>query len=154
MIAPKEFKLVSGMGQSGYELLSFDKALLSAGISDYNLLRVSSILPAGARVSDTITQPLGSPLLVAYATISSNDIGKTIATSISVAIPESEDDIGVIMEYEGFCSKREAELVSYAMAAEAMKNHHIKYKKILSSSIDAKVNNCEFITLISAVPLW
>lgn len=154
MIAPKEFKLVSGMGQSKYMLLSFDNALLCAGISNYNLLRVSSILPAGARLSGMITQSLGSPLLVAYATISSNEIGKTIATSISVAIPESEDDIGVIMEYEGFCSKQEAETASLAMAAEAMKNHHIKYKKILSTSIDAEVNCSDYVTLISAVPMW
>ncbi len=152
--APKEFKLVSGIGRSRYDLVSFDNALLNAGISNYNLLRVSSILPAGAKQSSKILQPLGSPLLVAYASISSNEIGKTIATSVSVAIPEYDKDIGVIMEYEGYCSKQEAEIITRAMAEEAMKNHHIVCKHVLSSSIDTEVDNDEYTTLISAVPLW
>ena len=42
---PTEYRLSSGTGTSPHELVAFDNALLSAGISNYNLLKVSSILP-------------------------------------------------------------------------------------------------------------
>jgi arginine decarboxylase len=43
----KLFFLVSGVGYGSTELTSFDAALLDAGIGDFNLVRMSSIMPPG-----------------------------------------------------------------------------------------------------------
>ena len=44
---PNSYMLTSGKGFDEDELVSFDNALISAKISGYNLVRVSSILPIG-----------------------------------------------------------------------------------------------------------
>ena len=50
---PKHFYIASGVGRDMYELVSFDNALINAGLSNYNLLRVSSILPTGCKQKET-----------------------------------------------------------------------------------------------------
>lgn len=42
---PQSYMLVSGIGKAEYPLVTFDNALRDAGIGDYNLVKVSSILP-------------------------------------------------------------------------------------------------------------
>jgi len=39
-----KFYLNAGLGHGDYSLTSFDDALLNAGVGNYNLLKVSSIL--------------------------------------------------------------------------------------------------------------
>ena len=91
---------------------------------------------------------------MAYGSISSNTIGDTIASAVSVGIPSNEDHVGVIMEYTGHCSAAEAEKIVREMAAEAMKNHAIPCKQIKSSSIEATVTDNNYVTVISALPMW
>ena len=42
----KNYTIVSGVGKGLTSLSAFDNALLNAGVGDYNLVKVSSILPA------------------------------------------------------------------------------------------------------------
>ena len=151
---PEAYFISSGKGYSEHQLVAFDKALCDARIANYNLLKVSSILPAGATQSDEIGLREGSPLLTAYARIDSNSPGDQIATAVGVAIPCSNTNVGVIMEYSGHCTATEAEARIKAMCAEAMENHGISYKEILVSSVDAIVEDGNYLSLISAVAFW
>ena len=45
MTRTDRYTLVSGIGTGSTVLNAFDAALLSAGVGNFNLLRVSSILP-------------------------------------------------------------------------------------------------------------
>ena len=151
---PESYFISSGKGRSKHQLVAFDKALCDAGIANYNLLKVSSILPAGATKVDKIGLREGSPLLTAYARIDSNSPGDRIATAVGVAIPCDNNDVGVIMEHSGHYTATEAENHIRAMCAEAMKNHGIEYNEILVSSIDAVVDDDNYLSLISAIAFW
>lgn len=151
---PHKFMISSGVGEAEEKLLSFDNALIDAGISNYNLLKVSSILPIGCEQAEYISLREGSALLTAYGTFSSNVPGETIASAVGVGIPRQPGEIGVIMEYAGICNKKHAEELVCKMVREAMENHGISCDEVMSSSIEKTILEKEFATVISAVALW
>lgn len=149
----KYYKISSGSGKADQTLVAFDLALIHAGISNYNLLRVSSILPPGAKEATEIGLPEGSLLPTAYGTIVSDIPGDRIASAVAIGFPCDESKVGVIMEYEGHCSKEQAETSVRQMTIEAMRNHGIEMKHIIVSGVDAVVENgCA--SCISAVAMW
>lgn len=148
----KNYYITSGLGTSEYRLVAFDNALLSAGISNYNLVRVSSILPADCKRRQSVDVPFASPLYTAYATISSDKQGEHIATAIAAGIPKDSEDIGIIMEAEGETSDETEERVRN-MVVEAMHNHGIELDHVESSSIEGVVED-GFLSLISAISMW
>lgn len=98
MIATK-YAIKAGIGVSDKHLPSFDKALLEAGVGNYNLVRLSSILPAGCKRVDDIDLPEGSLLPTAYSTISCDKKNIALVSTIGVGIPADKSHVGVIMEY-------------------------------------------------------
>lgn len=151
---PTKYKLTSGKGVSKNELVAFDNALIDAGISNYNLLKVSSILPENCFQSQKIDLREGSPLLTAFAEVSSDKPGTHIATAVAVGIPKDQSKVGVIMEYKNYdIDADSARGIVCEMVREAMHNHGIELEEILSSSIDGIVEN-SFLSLISAVVMW
>lgn len=153
-VCPNNYMISSGYGIDKYQLVSFDKALINAGISNYNLVRVSSILPAECKRREKVFLKEGLMLLVAYGSISSNEFDKRLASAISVAIPQNTLDVGIIMEYSDFCTAQQAEESVLEMAQIAMENHNIKVKDIICSSVEKVVQKNEFATVISAVSMW
>ena len=151
---PRQYMISSGVGKDENELVSFDNALISGRISNYNLLRVSSILPIGCKRAETIDKWEGSALLVAYGCISSNIPNERIASAVAIGIPEAENQVGVIMEYSGKCSGSEAEEMVREMAVKAMRNHGIACKEIQSSFTEAVVSGTDYVTAISFVAMW
>ena len=149
---PRNYYIASGLGCGQYNLTAFDNALIEAGISNYNIIKVSSILPEACKKEKDIALRYGSPLLAAFATESSNEIGKHLATAVAVGIPKNKADIGIIMEASGeFASETEDR--ARAMVIEAMDNHHIALDHIESSSIEGVVKN-GWLSLVSAIALW
>ena len=146
--------LTSGVGVSPFDLVSFDNALIDAGLSNYNLLRVSSILPMQCQEAGVISQKEGSLISAAYGFISSNVHGDVISSAIGVGIPENKNQVGVIMECAGHYSAEEAKRRITEMTCEAMKNHKIPCKEIKVSSAEAHVSGEEYITVLSAVAMW
>ncbi|ETR68346.1 MAG: hypothetical protein OMM_10627 [Candidatus Magnetoglobus multicellularis str. Araruama] len=51
---PEKYFLVAGSGDSKYELVAFDQALINAGIADVNLSTISSIIPPHCQRIDPI----------------------------------------------------------------------------------------------------
>ena len=93
-------------------------------------------------------------MLVAYGSISSNEVGKTIASAVCAAIPQNKNDVGIIMEYSGFCSAKEAEENVRRMAQISMDNHGIRYRELCSSAIEKTVEDSDYVTVISAISMW
>ncbi len=149
---PENYTITSGKGVSAFKLVAFDNALLDAGISNYNLLKVSSILPAGCVRREVVDVKTGSPLLTAYATISSDLPGDCIATAIAVGIPVNPEEVGVIMEATGIDAAT-TERIACEMVIEAMRNHGIALNHIESSSIEGTVEK-DTLSLISAISFW
>ena len=96
---PKLVCLASGAAEGDSELTAFDNALRKAGIGDVNLIRVSSIVPPGARMSPLPDLPMGSLTPAAYAKATSTKPGQTISACIGVGWTEHG---GVLMEATGY----------------------------------------------------
>ena len=137
---PKKFTLCAGTAEGVHDLNAFDNALLNAGIGNLNLLRVSSILPPGAEFVENLNIPAGSLTPTAYGYIVSEESGELIAASIGVGF--SEDSFGVIMEFSGKCSAKEAEEKVIAMVEEAFKTRGMKLAKVMVKAVEHRTDKC------------
>ncbi|MGE5484037.1 MAG: pyruvoyl-dependent arginine decarboxylase [Ignavibacteriales bacterium] len=147
---PTKYSLVAGSSEGATELNAFDGALLKAGIGNVNLVRVSSILPPNAAYVTNLEIPPGNLVPVAYASITSVNSGETI--SAAVGIGHTGDTFGVIMEYSGHCSGKQAEETIRLMIEDAFRRRGMKPSKIEVISAEHKVDRagCAF----AAVPMW
>lgn len=150
---PTKFKPVAGSACGATELNAFDAALLDAGIGNLNLIRVSSILPPGAKLDPELVIPPGSLVPTAYASIVSDVPGDLIGAGIAVGIAEEPNSYGVIMEYSGHCGADEAERTVREMVREGFKARGLKLKEIISRASECRVEGkagCAF----AAIALW
>lgn len=150
----KNYFITSGTGCGKTELNSFDSALFNSGVANYNLVRISSILPADAKECDAITLEEGELLHTAYASISTNCLNKTVSAAIAVGIPVDNTKIGVIMEFSDNCTKEVAENKVSEMVVEAMKmrNYEIKEIKVLAVEAISEANS--FVTAFAGLAIW
>ncbi|HTY56571.1 MAG TPA: arginine decarboxylase, pyruvoyl-dependent [Candidatus Binataceae bacterium] len=103
---PKGIFLTKGVGRHREKLTSFELALRSAGIAEYNLVRVKSIFPPNCKL---LTQPEGmkrlSPGQVVFTVMSdnaTNEPHRLIAASVGVAIPANTGMYGYLSEHHSF----------------------------------------------------
>lgn len=148
------FYLNSGLGYGDYFLTSFDDALLNSGVGNYNLVKVSSILPAGCRQNEFINIIEGSPLHIAYAAVSSNIRNDLISSAIAVGIPTDKTKIGVIMEFAGHEPEIYAREVAESMVKEAMVKRKYELDKILITSCETSSFEGEYVTAFAGIAMW
>lgn len=149
---PDIYTLVSGSAEGTSKLGAFDNAILKAGIGNTNLIKLSSILPPGSSFQDKIVYPKGVLVPVAYGSAVSGSRGEIIAASVAIAISAS-DGFGVIMEYSGVTSAKDAEERVRVMAEDAMKHRDMKIREIKSISIEHIVS-AKYSCAFAAVPMW
>ena len=89
--------MVKGIGKSRFPLVAFDHALREAGIGDYNLVKISSIIPANCIRATEIDIKKGSILYTAYSALTVS-CGENGYVGVAIALPSSHDDNGVIFE--------------------------------------------------------
>lgn len=147
---PKKFFVTAASAEGNTKLTAFDGALLKARVGNTNLLRVSSILPPECEYCPDLIIPAGSLLPIAYGAITSMEPGDIISAAVGVGI--KKDSFGVIMEFSGHCSKKEAEEAVIKMVEEAFEIRSLDLDEIKIASTEHKVKNigCAF----AAVPLW
>lgn len=152
----RNYFITSGSGVDATEpLVAFDNALLNADIANYNLVKISSILPPNCKKADSVPLEFGSPILTAYGTYTSNKVGEVISSAVAIGIPANSTDNGVIMEISGIGTAESMEKRVRNMTERAMDNHNIKLAHIVSSSTDRKVLEEDgFVTVISAVCIF
>jgi arginine decarboxylase len=106
MIIPKRIFLTKGVGKHKEKLASFEAALRDAGIAPFNIVRVSSILPPGAKIlSRTKGLQYLSPGEIVYtvmAECSTNEPHRLIAAAIGVAVPGERNQYGYLSEYHSY----------------------------------------------------
>lgn len=147
------FCLVAGSGTDDYMISSFDSALLDAGVGNYNLVRVSSILPPNCTQEKEISLADGSVLFTAYATLTTQT-KELIASAIAVAIPSDIRQHGVIMEYSDRTSKENAIEIVKELAGKAMIKRHIAVKTILSTGIEIQGEDKVFSTTFAGISMF
>ena len=150
----EHFYIGAGVGCGKTCLTSFDEALMRAGVGNYNLLRVSSILPAGCIEVKRVSLTEGNPLYIAYASITSNIPNDYIAAAISVGIPDDDTKVGVIMEFSAHCRKKDAITAAEAMVLEAMGKRKSRVKQILTQACETISNGECYSTAFSGIAMW
>lgn len=154
MIANK-YVIRHGVGRSNKYLPSFDKALLEAGVGNYNLVRLSSILPAGCKKMSEIDLKEGSLLPTAYSTITSDTEGDILFSFIGVIKPSDERNVGVIMEYSAKnITLEEGRKTLSSMLEEAMEIRKWEGRDIEWTYSTAEVHKGETVTTFACIAEW
>ena len=104
IIVPRYFFITSGSALSKVSKLNaFDKALLKAGLGQYNLVPVSSIIPPNAKLINPIKLPIGSIVFVVMAR-TDGDPSEVISAGLAWGWIKSKDGNirhGIIVEGHG-----------------------------------------------------
>ena len=149
---PTQYLLVSGASEGFTPLNAFDGALLQAGIGNTNLIRMSSILPPHCQQISSIALPPGALVPAAYAAITSDVPGEIISAGVAVALPEDENQNGLIMEYSAKGERLQIEEMVRNMALEGMKLRGWKIKDLKSITIEYRIKRIG--AALAAVVLW
>jgi arginine decarboxylase len=105
-MVPKNYFLTKGVGRNKENLASFEAALRDAGISRYNLVTVSSIIPPNCvkvtrEQGVSMLKPGGIVFLVMARNATDED-HRLIAASIGLAVPSNPEEVGYLSEHHSF----------------------------------------------------
>lgn len=153
MLKTSRYTLVSGTGSGSTALNAFDNALYNAGVGNYNLIKVSSILPPMSMEEKSVGGEAGGILPIAYGSKVNHEKGTQIIAAVAVGIPQNQEEIGVIMEYSGFENEGQAEFIVKEMVREAMCNRNIKIEDIKCITSSCSVNS-NFCCAFAGIALW
>ena len=106
MAIPRFAFMTKGVGKAKERLTSFELALRDAQISQFNLVRVSSIFPPGCKLIP-IKQGIDKlqPGEIVYCVLSdssTNEPHRLLASSVGLAIPKDPTKYGYISEHHSF----------------------------------------------------
>ena len=142
--------LTAGAGEGSTPLNALDSALLNAGIANWNLLLVSSILPPKAEVTYEVpTIKEGSLVPIVLAKITSDRKGEVISSAVAIGVGE---EFGIIMEHADRVVKEKVEEETKRKVEEAflIRNMRLKEIHIISSEHKVQKLGCA----IAAAILW
>ena len=149
---PNQYFLTSGASDGYTPLNAFDGALLHAGIGNTNIVKMSSIVPPRCTLVDPIALPPGALVPAAYAAITSDVPGEIISAGVAIALPEDEDQNGLIMEYSAKGERRQIEETVRTMAVEGMMLRGWEIKDLKSIAVEYTVGTIG--AALAAVVLW
>jgi arginine decarboxylase len=140
----------AGAAEGDTELNAFDNALLAAQVGNLNLMRVSSVLPEGARLLDSPPQIVpGSLVPTVYSVQVSARPGETVAAAVGIGVAEGSH--GMIYESHGH-SLSEAESTVRQMIDEGFARRGLKLKEVVVRSVEHRVERIG--CAVAAVVLW
>jgi arginine decarboxylase len=134
----------AGGAEGGTALNAFDNALLAAGIGNVNLVKVSSIVPPDVDIVDLPAIKPGAIVPTAYAAITSETPGETIAAAVGYALPEDRTKAGVIMEYHDRADRATADRAVRAMLEEAfrVRGERIREVRVIAAEHRVRAVGC------------
>lgn len=132
-----EISVRTGSGQGRTRLSAFDSALLAAGVANYNLLPLSSVIPPSARVSRNPT-PLpgghGDRLLCVYAAAHADHPGEHVWAGLGWTIDSQGRGLFVEHTAGGSETVEEQILLSLADMAEERGGGYGRVEMALASA--------------------
>jgi len=149
---PTQYFLVSGASDGYTPLNAFDAALLQAGIGNTNIVKMSSIVPPHCQRISPIALPPGALVPAAYACITSDVPGEIISAGVAIALPEDENQNGLIMEYSAKGERRKIEEILRNMVVEGMKLRGWKIKDLQTVVSEYRVKRIG--ATLASVVLW
>ena len=146
--------MVSGVGLSKTSKLNaFDNALMDAGISQCNLVSVSSILPKGAQQVEPFEIEAGTITFTVLARID-GDSESVISAGLGWAFctdSKGGDIYGIVVEEKGVKTEEKAKKAINLKLAEMVENRGIKIKKNDLKTASVKVPKDHYGSAIVAL---
>jgi arginine decarboxylase len=106
MYVPTRIFVTKGVGVHKEKLRSFEKALRSARIEKYNLVRVSSILPPNCKVvSRAAGLKLLSPGQIVHCVLAESatcEPNRLVVSSVGIAMPTDTNQYGYLSEHHAY----------------------------------------------------
>jgi arginine decarboxylase len=147
---PNVLWLTAGSAEGSTELNAFDNALLDAGIGNLNLIKVSSIVPKGARFLESApTIEPGALVPTVYSIMTSDTAGETVCAALGIGI--GRDSHGMIFEYHAN-SREVAERVVRGMVEEGFARRSLPLERVTVTVAEHRVERLG--CAIAAVVLW
>lgn len=108
-VVKKQIVVVEGHGEGLTELAAFDNALLACGLGNYNLIRLSSIIPPDSKIHratqlDKSFGNWGDKLYIVYASASTQQSGEQAWAGIAWVL-FNDDGTGLFVEHEAHSEK-------------------------------------------------
>ena len=123
-LLPRYAFFISGAANHADRLQAFERALLSAGKVEHNLVAVSSIFPANCKI---ISPEQGFKMLTSgeivfcvMAKQDTNKKGEIVSASIGLAKTKDPKKFGYISEYHGTFDKDKADKLAKKLAIEML----------------------------------
>jgi len=151
-LVPRRYLLVSGAGDGPSGLTSFDRALFAAGSGNFNLVKVTSILPPGAEPGQITELFPGEVVHAALGSLTSDQPGELIAAAVAVGVPADPNAVGVLMEGSCLDSAARAEAQVREMARQALEDRGTELLRIESCAVEWRVRQVG--SVMAAVLLW
>lgn len=140
----------AGSAEGTTELNAFDNALLAAGIGNLNLIKVSSVVPAGAEFVEIPPKIApGSLVPCVYSVMSSDTAGETVCAALGIGI--GRDSHGMIFEYHAN-SREVAERVVRGMVEEGFARRGLPLERVTVTIGEHQVERLG--CAVAAVVLW
>ncbi len=149
----KKVAIVSGAAEGSTELNAFDNALIKAGIHDYNLIKVSSILAKGTKIQKFSGEiEKGSFVPCVLAKIYGKKGEKIIA---GIATGFSEEGLGFVVEHTEINSDKKAvEQILLKKLKEMGKSRNVILKKEIKIKIIEHISKKKSIALVALVYIF
>ncbi len=146
--------LTTGRGEGDTALTAFDAALLDAGLGNYNLVKMSSIMPPGARPSSRLHEemPPGSLLPVAYGFLTSDQPGQIVSAAVAVGFTGAT--YGLIMEQKAQQPREETERQVMEMVREGLTRRGLPTAEIRVAGTECRVAAGRVACAFAAVAIW
>lgn len=103
----KEIHITKGIGTGPTALSAFDSALYSAGIANYNLIHLSSVIPPNHKpvlkqaVHNNDVDTYGDRMYLVYASNATIEVGVSVYAGLGWVMTEEEPKRGLFVEHVG-----------------------------------------------------
>jgi arginine decarboxylase len=151
-LMPSRYALVSGAGDGPSALTAFDRALFAAGAGNFNLVKVTSILPPHAVPGSILELHSGEVVHAAMSNISSSKKDELISAAVAVGVPADPEVVGVLMEGSFRKTASDAEEQVREMARQALIDRGYDIARIESCAVEWRVQ--QIGSVVAAVLLW
>lgn len=153
--------VTSGIGTGPTQLSAFDSALNHAGVANYNLIRLSSVIPPKSEIQ-TSAQPLtdlpgewGDRLYVVMAEQRVNTPNTEAWAGIGW-VQEKESGKGLFVEHEGLSEKKVREDITQSLTA-LMATRNVDFGEIQMKVVGRTCKHesvCALVIAVYGVEPW
>lgn len=117
----KTIHVTKGTGTGGTKIAAFDAALFNAGIADFNLIRLSSIIPPQSVIERSpyikSEHDFGNKLYLVYASEIQSEAGKEAWAGIGWVTATDGSQKGLFTEHEGHSEQEVLNLITETLTA-------------------------------------